>query len=489
MQIKFKKSPDASAVAYLCAKDKGVSAVEGDVDANTFAVLTKAAETARFEGKAGQIVEVLAPAGAEADRILLAGTGDADKADARVFEKAGAGLVKKLLVSGVESLDVVGSPDAESAARVALGSRLAAYRYDGYRTLKDEQKPTLVSVGVVTSGFKKAEDAFGPLSAAAAGTETARDLVNMPPNDLHPESYAERIRDLSELGLEIDILDENAMEKLGMHSLLGVGRGSEKGSRLAVMKWMGADDKKAAPLALVGKGVTFDTGGISLKPGAGMEEMKGDMGGSAAVVGAMVALATRKAKANVVGLVGLVENMPDGKAQRPGDVVKAANGKTIEILNTDAEGRLVLADVLWYAQDKYKPKAMIDLATLTGAIIISLGHEHAGLFCNDDDFAGQIDAAGKAEGETVWRLPMGAGYDKKINSKIADMKNIGGRDAGSITAAQFLQRFVEEGTPWAHIDIAGTAWKPADGNPLEPSWATGFGARLLDRLVKDQFED
>ncbi len=488
MELKFKKSPDATAVAYLCTEGKGVSAVESEVDAPVFGILKRAATSARFEGKSGQLVEILAPAGSDADRILLVGLGKDDELDARAYEKAGAVLVKKLLTSGVESLDIAGCNDAESGAQIAFGARLAAYRYDGYRTVKEDQKPTLATVGIVTSKAKKTEEAYAVLAAEASGVETARDLVNMPPNDLHPESYAERIRDLSELGLEIDILDETAMEKLGMHALLGVGEGSEIGSRLAVMKWMGADDKSTAPLALVGKGVTFDTGGISLKPGPGMEDMKGDMGGSAAVVGAMVAIASRKAKANVIGLVGLVENMPDGRAQRPGDVVKSASGQTIEILNTDAEGRLVLCDVLWYAQDKYKPSAIIDLATLTGAIVVSLGHEHGGMFSNNDDLAAKIDQAGKASGETVWRLPLGAAYDKKIDSKIADMKNIGGRDAGSITAAQFLQRFIQNDTPWAHLDIAGTAWKPGNTNPMEPGWASGFGVRLLDRLVKDEFE-
>ncbi|MEM8921797.1 MAG: leucyl aminopeptidase, partial [Pseudomonadota bacterium] len=334
-----------------------------------------------------------------------------------------------------------------------------------------------------------AETEFAPLKAAADGTAVARDLVTEPPNVLHPESYAERIEALSDLGLEIKVLDEPAMAELGMGSLLGVGQGSIRGSRLCVISWMGAGDKDTAPVALVGKGVTFDTGGISLKPGAGMEDMKGDMGGSAAVVGAMVALAKRKAKANVVGLVGLVENMPDGNAIRPGDILTSASGQTIEIHNTDAEGRLVLADVLWYAQENYKPRAIVDLATLTGAIVISLGHEYAGLFSNNDDLAGQLSAAGDAEGEPVWRMPLGGAYDKLIDSPVADMKNVGGRAGGSITAAQFLQRFIENDTPWAHLDIAGTAWRPGDAGALEPTWASGYGPRLLDRWIKDNYED
>ncbi len=347
----------------------------------------------------------------------------------------------------------------------------------------------MTTVSIVTDSAAGARSDFAPLAARAEGVELARDLVSEPPNVLYPESYAERISKLSELGLEIDVLDVPAMTKLGMGSLLGVGQGSARASRLCVLKWMGAKDKKSAPIAFVGKGVTFDTGGISLKPGPGMEDMKGDMGGSAAVVGAMVAIAKRKAKANVVGLVGLVENMPDGNAQRPGDIVKAAAGKTIEILNTDAEGRLVLADVLWYAQKKFNPKAIVDLATLTGAIIISLGHEHAGVFSNNDELSDKLTAAGKASGETVWRLPLGPGYDKQLDSDVADMKNIGNRSAGSITAAQFLQRFVDEGRAWAHLDIAGTAWKPGNDNPMEPVWATGWGVRILDQLIADSYED
>ena len=372
-----------------------------------------------------------------------------------------------------------------------FGARLAAYRFDHYRlTLKAEKKPTLTSVSVVTDSAAGARSDYAPLAAKAEGIEFARNLVSEPPNVLHPESYADRIQELSELGLEIEVLDVAAMTKLGMGSLLGVGQGSVRGSRLVVMKWMGGKDKKAAPVALVGKGVTFDTGGISLKPGPGMQDMKGDMGGSAAVVGAMMAIAKRKAKANVVGLVGLVENMPDGNAQRPGDIVRAAAGKTIEIQNTDAEGRLVLCDVLWYAQKKFNPKAMVDLATLTGAIIISLGNEHAGVFSNNDDLVAKLTAAGKAEGEPVWRLPLGPGYDKQIDSEFADMRNIGNAgNAGSITAAQFLQRFVDDGRAWAHLDIAGTAWKPGNDNPLEPTWATGWGVRILDRLIADNYED
>ena len=381
MQIKFSAEPTGDAIAYL--------AYEGDKGVEFAASLDKAAETAirraiatgPFKGGAGQVIEILAPDFSDAGRVLVAGVGRKSAVNEIGWQKAAAGLVKRLLTSGAKSLSVVGAPDRAVAANIGLGARLAAYRFDHYRTtLKPERKPSLASVSVVTDSAAGARSDYAPLAAKAEGVELARNLVSEPPNVLHPESYADRIAELSELGLEIEVLDVAAMTKLGMGSLLGVGQGSVRGSRVVVMKWMGGKDKKAAPVALIGKGVTFDTGGISLKPGPGMQDMKGDMGGSAAVVGAMVSLAKRKAKANVVGLVGLVENMPDGNAQRPGDIVKSAAGKTIEIQNTDAEGRLVLCDVLWYAQKKYNPKAMVDLATLTGAIIVSLGNEHAGVF-------------------------------------------------------------------------------------------------------------
>jgi leucyl aminopeptidase len=323
------------------------------------------------------------------------------------------------------------------------------------------------------------------------GVYRARDLVSEPANILNPAEFATRIQSLTTLGLEIEVLGPAEMKKLGMNALLGVGQGSVNESRLVVVNWQGARNKAASPLAIIGKGVTFDTGGISIKPAAGMEEMRGDMGGAAAVVGTMVALAKRKARANVVGIVGLVENMPDGNAQRPGDVVKSMSGQTIEVINTDAEGRLVLCDAMWYAQEKFSPAAMVDLATLTGAIIVSLGHEHAGLFSNNDALANEILAAGVAEGEPLWRLPLGPAYDKMMDSPNADMKNISGKPAaGSIGAAQFLQRFVKDNLPWAHLDIAGVAWKPGPyEDPLSPTWATGYGVRVLNRLVAHRYEE
>jgi len=490
MQIKFSAEPAGDAIAYLAHEtDKGPD----------FPVLPEGGEAAvrraigagPFKGGVGQVIEILAPEWSDAARVLIVGAGKKAAVNDLAWQKAAAALVKRVLTGGAKSLAIVGAPDRVVAANLAFGARLAAYRFDNYRlNLKAEKKPTLTSISVVTESAAGARADYAALSAKAEGVELARNLVSEPPNVLHPESYAVRIQELAELGLEIEVLDVAAMAKLGMGSLLGVGQGSVRGSRLVVMKWMGAKDKKAAPLALIGKGVTFDTGGISLKPGPGMQDMKGDMGGSAAVVGAMMSIAKRKAKANVVGIVGLVENMPDGNAQRPGDIVKAAAGKTIEIQNTDAEGRLVLCDVLWYAQKKFNPKAMVDLATLTGAIIISLGNEHAGLFSNNDELSAKLTAAGKAEGEPVWRMPLGAGYDKQIDSEVADMRNIGNAgNAGSITAAQFLQRFVDDGRAWAHLDIAGTAWKPGNDNPLEPTWATGWGVRILDRLVADNYED
>ncbi len=491
MQVKFAAEPTGDAVAYFAFEgEKGVE-FAGGLDKAGEAAFRRALPATTFKGGAGQIVELLAPEWNDAARVLLVGLGKKSALSDLGWQKSAAGIVKRLLTSGAKSVSIVGAPDRAAAAQLGFGARLAGYRFDLYRpNLKPEKKPTLATVSIITDSAAGARSDYAPLAAKAEGVELARNLVSEPPNILHPESYAVRIQELAELGLEIDVLDVPTMTKLGMGSLLGVGQGSDKGSRLCILKWMGSKDKKAAPVALVGKGVTFDTGGISLKPGPGMQDMKGDMGGSAAVVGAMVAIAKRKAKANVVGLVGLVENMPDGKAQRPGDIVTSASGKTIEIQNTDAEGRLVLADVLWYAQKKFNPKAMVDLATLTGAIIISLGNEHAGMFCNNDELAEKIAAAGKTEGETVWRLPLGAGYDKQIDSDVADMKNIGAAgNAGSITAAQFLQRFVDDGRAWAHLDIAGTAWRPGYDSPLEPTWATGWGVRILDRLIADNYED
>lgn len=498
MQISFvkdhpKDSYAASEAAALLISEEGMGSEPFVAhDKNFDGALTRACATSRFKGSAGQIVELLAPPNSTASRFLLSGLGSQAKLDANAVERAAGHLVKRLLMAGPESLFLdpgQGSDNLDTdhmAAHAGLGAILAAYRFHVYRTrLKPEQTVSLTEIVITCDHPKRAQEYFNELRALADGVIFARDLVSEPPNILHPEEFAKRCQALTEIGVEVEVLDVAAMTKLGMGALLGVGQGSVRPSQLVIMNWRGGK-KKDAPLAVIGKGVCFDTGGISLKPPGGMDEMKGDMGGAAAVAGLMTSLAKRNAKANVVGILGLVENMPDGNAQRPGDIVTSMSGQTIEVLNTDAEGRLVLADAIWYAQERFKPSAIVDLATLTGAIIIALGHEYAGLFANDDSLADAIIAAGRAEAEPVWRFPLGAAYDKQIDSPNADMKNIGrDREAGSITAAQFIQRFVKEGQPWAHLDIAGTAWKSNAEDPLTPAWATGYGVRLLNRLVRD----
>jgi leucyl aminopeptidase len=379
------------------------------------------------------------------------------------------------------------SMNPDQSASLASGARLRAYKFDRYKTRKkDGEDVTLrADVSIAVADVAAAKKAFTPDNHVVDGVIIARDLVNEPPNVLYPEEFARRASRLRGVGVGIDILDVKAMTKLGMGALLGVGQGSARPSRTVVMRWNGGK-KGEPPIAFVGKGVCFDTGGISIKPAGNMEEMKGDMGGAACVVGLMHALAARKAKVNAVGAIGLVENMPDGNAQRPGDIVTSMSGQTIEVINTDAEGRLVLADVLWYVTKKFKPKIMIDLATLTGAIMVALGTEHAGLFSNDDQLSERLTKVGVDTGERVWRMPLAPEYDKLIDSQFADMKNIGGRYGGSITAAQFLQRFVDK-TPWAHLDIAGTAMG-ASKSDINQSWGSGFGVRLLDRLVAEYYE-
>lgn len=486
MKFEINSTYSGKVYAFCAAEDQYLPASLDKVQAGLAEQMKPFVEASRFRGKAGQSFE-FTPQGIDGvSRIVLFGLGAADKIDARGLENYGGAVVKALQMTGYDSVSITAAGHEEDA-RILLGARLASYRFDKYMTkLKDEQKPSLETVTLVTENVDAVATAYAPLEAAAEGTELARDLMNEPPNVLYPASYAARIKEMESLGLKVTILGEEEMSKLGMNALLGVGQGSVRQSQMVCIEWNGGSDE--APLALVGKGVCFDSGGISLKPGPNMQDMKGDMGGSAAVVGAMKTLALRKAKANVVGLVGLVENMPDGNASRPGDIVTTMSGQTVENQNTDAEGRLVLCDVLTYAQKTYAPKAIIDLATLTGAIIVSLGHENAGLFSNNDDLSAQLTASGLAEGETVWRLPLSAKYDSLLKSQFADMKNIGGPAAGSITAAQFLQRFIENDTPWAHIDIAGVAWKAGDKDPIDPSWASGFGPRLLDRLVKDNYE-
>lgn len=480
MKVTFSAPGAAKIGAALVISNSGVDhAYDGEV-------VKAAAKGASFHGKSGDAYNTYVESGVQ---LFMRGRGESDVFD---YEMAAARTAKSLRGSGVEQLTIhLDGTDAsaDDGARAALGARLAAYIWDKHKsTATKSKKSPLTSITIVSDDPKAAkaayENYYGP---AGDGVVLARDLVNAPPNEIYPKAYADRIEGLRDLGLEIEVLGEAEMNTLGMHALLGVGLGSERESQLVVMRWNGGKSGDA-PACLVGKGVTFDTGGISLKPGANMWDMKGDMGGSAAVVGTMCALATRNAKANVVGIVGLVENMPDGKAQLPGDIVVSMSGQTIEVQNTDAEGRLVLADALHYAVTKYKPAAMIDLATLTGAIIVSLGSEYCGVFTPDDELAKQIANAGETSTDKAWRLPLHESYDKLLNSPNADMKNIGGRAAGSITAAQFLKRFVGKDTPWAHLDIAGTGMVNGSKDPRQPTFGTGFGVRLLNRWIADNHE-
>lgn len=463
--------------------------------------LAQALKAAEFTGKKGQSVNLPGP-GAGLKRVLALGLGKEDALDTRAWEEAGA-AAQVALVREESAAILADGLDPAAAAHIALGARLRAYTFDKYRTTqKEDEKPKLAGLKLLVKDSAKAGAAYARLAAVADGVELTRDLVTEPANVLYPEEFAGRTEALRKLGVKVEIFTKKDLEKLGFGSLLSVSQGSAREARMVVMQWLGASGPKEAkeegkkakkpkePIAFIGKGVTFDTGGISIKPAAGMEDMKWDMAGAGTVTGLMAALAGREARVDAVGLIGLVENMPSGTATRPGDVVRSYSGQTIEILNTDAEGRLVLADVLYYAQERFAPKYMIDLATLTGAIITSLGQECAGLFSNDDGLAEKLLAAGKATGELLWRMPLvpsGESYDKNLNSAIADVQNIGsGKGAGSITAAQFLQRFVNK-KPWAHLDIAGMAWASKDG-PITPKGATAFGVRLLDRLVADNLE-
>ncbi|MDT9597725.1 leucyl aminopeptidase [Sphingosinicella rhizophila] len=461
----------------------------GELDESSRTLAARAAEAQRFERELATIAETFVAEGNIARRLLLIGLGG-KRDDEALFERVGGALSARLLTSGEVKLvvDVSGlGLDGEAAARIAFGAAARSWRYDIYRTkLGAKAKPTLDEV-VIVGGGRGADDAWRDKAALLAGISLCRTLVTEPANVIYPTSFVERCQAaMKGVGIEFEILDEAAMRDLGMHALLGVSLGSAQPPRLLAMRWNGGDPKRK-PVAFVGKGVTFDTGGISIKPAAGMESMKWDMGGAAAVAGAMLALAGRKAKANVVGICGLVENMPDGKAQRPGDVVTSMSGQTIEVINTDAEGRLVLCDAITWAQRHYNPEIVIDLATLTGAMVISLGSEYAGMFSNDDMLAAGLAEAGRTTGDRLWRMPMGDVYDKMIESPIADMKNIGGREAGSITAACFLGRFVETGVKWAHLDIAGMAWANKASHLFDKG-ATGYGVALLDRFIADNHE-
>lgn len=486
MQIQFldaSSTPSSRLVAYLTNRDS--------IPAGLESVLAEGASISRFTGKAGQLFEGFVERGGSVVRVALAGIGAPLASDRRsVIERAGSALAAKYVKSGEAEmvLDLTGSGlSAQDASAVLLGLRLRAWKHEVYRTTLAQDKKTTLKTISVLGAPEGTETQWDIESALSEGVEFTKELVTEPANTLFPESFVERCRDrMAGTGVVLRALDEKEMQELGMGALLGVAKGATVKPRLLIMEWNGGAEGEK-PMAFVGKGVTFDSGGISIKPAAGMEDMKWDMGGAGAVAGLMLALAKRKAKANVVAVCGLVENMPDGNAQRPGDVVTSMSGKTIEVINTDAEGRLVLCDALTYVQREFDPSAIIDLATLTGAIIVSLGHEYGGMFSNDDDLAGKIDAAGKASGDKVWRFPLGAAYDRLIDSAIADMKNMGARYGGSITAAQFLQRFVDKGRPWVHLDIAGMAWADKPGATWDKG-ATGYGVRLLDQFVRENLE-
>jgi leucyl aminopeptidase len=472
------EGPHALAIPLTAGKVEAprLASLSGD-DA---ALIARAAAAAKFEGEGGAVADLYSGTG----RVLLVGLGDSDSL--ATYEKAGGALIAKVQTSETVLVIDFGGHKATVAqiAALAFGAVMRNWRYDVYRTkLKASQKPSIAEIVIVGAG-EGIEAEWTKRKALADGVAFTKELVTEPANIIYPESFVARCQKLAELGVEITVLDDAEMAKLGMGALLGVAQGSRRPARLLAMRWKGAD---VEPVAFVGKGVTFDTGGISIKPAAGMEDMKWDMGGAGAVAGAMMALAGRKAKAHVIGVCGLVENMPDGNAQRPGDVVTSMSGQTIEVLNTDAEGRLVLCDAITWVQRTYGVKTIIDLATLTGAMIVSLGNEYGGLFANDDGLAETLLKAGQASGDKLWRFPMGDAYDKLIDSPIADMKNIGPRFGGSITAAQFIKRFVEDGVKWAHLDIAGMVWSAKTG----PTWdkgATGFGVRVLDQYVADNLE-
>jgi leucyl aminopeptidase len=454
-------------------------------------VVGRAAATNQFKGKSGSALDILAPEGLKASRLIVVGAGKLSAIKDYDFLKLGGAVAGKLR-AGNDVVTIIaelptGALKPEQAAAVASGVRLRAYKFDRYKTRKKDGEDAALraDVSIAVGDVAAARKAFAPDAHIVDGVIMARELVNEPPNVLYPVEFARRASRLRKLGVDVQVLDVKAMTKLGMGALLGVSQGSTQPGRTVIMRWNGGK-RGDQPVAFIGKGVCFDTGGISIKPAGSMEDMKGDMGGAACVVGLMHALAARKARVNAIGAIGLVENMPDGNAQRPGDIVTSMSGQTIEIINTDAEGRLVLADVLWYVAKKFKPKFMVDLATLTGAIMVALGTEYAGLFSNNDELSERLTKVGMETGERVWRMPLGPEYDKQIDSQFADMKNTGTRNGGSITAAQFLQRFVDD-TPWAHLDIAGTAMG-APKSEINHSWGSGYGVRLLDRLVAEYYE-
>jgi leucyl aminopeptidase len=485
MKLKFSSPalPKSGPLVVTVETGGSLKGIGAQADHASNGHLKKAMKAAKFDGKKDQLLDIVAPPSLPLERVILAGVGEAQKLTEREMELLGGAICGTLQAAKVKEATVAIDHEAIDPAAVASGLLLRNYAFGHYKSKKENG--LLEAVTVMCADPAQARRKGAAAEAVAQGVHLARDLVNEPANVLFPIEFAARARKLSRDGLAVEVLNRAQMQKLGMGALLGVAQGSAHEPRLVVMRWQGGR-RGEAPIAFVGKGVTFDTGGISIKPAAGMEDMKGDMGGAACVTGLMLALARRKARVNAIGAIGLVENMPSGTAQRPGDIVKSMSGQTIAVLNTDAEGRLVLADVLWYVQNRFKPKFMIDLATLTGAIMVALGKEHAGLFSNNDELSARLIECGLATGEKVWRMPLAPEYDKLLDYEVADMKNIGGRHAGAITAAQFLQRFVNN-VPWAHLDVAGTAMDSGK-SAISQSWASGWGVRLLNRLVEQHYE-
>jgi len=484
------------AYVVFTSDGKKLSSGAAGLGPETLGVVKGALKISRFKGERGKILEIFTPPKSCAEKIIIVGIGKLQDIDELAAQSIGGSIFKALSSSSSRAGYVllgeikgrkISNP--KLAAHIAYGCMLRSYRFDKYKTQeKPKNKKSLVSVNIMLKDLSSARGFFSPLKSVLEGVFFTRDLVTEPANVIFPISFVERLHALKKLGVKLEVLNEKQMKKLGMGALLGVAQGSAHEPRLVAMRWDGAPKSKdRRPIAFVGKGVTFDTGGISIKPAGGMEDMKWDMGGAGVVAGLLYALAARKAKVNAVGVVGLVENMPSSTAQRPGDVVKTMSGKTIEVINTDAEGRLVLADALWWTQKKFKPHTVIDLATLTGAIIIALGYHYAGMFTNNDQLGKKLSSAGEATGEGVWHMPLGDSYDKQVRSQIADMKNVGGRDAGSITAAQILQRFINKDIAWAHLDIAGVTWSKS-ASATVPKGGTGFGVRLLNKLVEEHFE-
>jgi leucyl aminopeptidase len=498
MKITFDaKTAKSDALIVFVAEGGKLLDAGKKADKKAQGALSRAIKAERFQGKKAQTLVVSGPAGLPQSVVVLLGTGKAADLTLACFEKLGSTVLPVLNAHKAATAEVAfelegkpkGFTEAEAAGRMAAGALLNSYRFDKYRTRETaDKKPTLKSIGFTVSNPAPARKLFADAQKVASGVFLTRDLVSAPPNVLYPESFANIIRkELAPLGITVKVLNAKEIKKMGMGALTAVGQGSAREPKLVTMEYKGGSARQK-PVAFVGKGVTFDTGGISLKPGAGMDEMKWDMGGAGVVTGLMKTLASRKAKVNAVGVVALAENMPSGTACRPGDIVTSLSGQTVEILNTDAEGRLILCDALWYTQEKFKPTHIVDLATLTGAVIIALGHEYAAVFANDDGFAHNLIGAGKAVGEELWHMPLHDAWDKALDSPAADMKNIsGGRDAGSAVAAHFLKRFIQDGVNWAHLDIAGVAWSHKD-RVSAPKGATAFGVRLLDDYVRRHVE-